>query len=208
VAVIDGAPRGERTGAHASATGPTVFLDKDGTVIEDLPYNVDPSRIRLAPNARAGLRLLADAGARLVVVTNQSGVARGYFTASDLAAVADHLAAEIGRLGGRLEGFYFCPHLPDGINEYAIECTCRKPLPGLVQRAARELGLETDGAWFIGDTWMDVVAGRAAGCRTIMVGPEHRDAPSLPPERRPDHAVPDLLAAARIIIGPPAGAAA
>ncbi len=191
--------------APSVGRGPTVFLDKDGTLIEDLPYNVDPTRIRLAPNARAGLRLLGAAGARLVVATNQSGVARGYFSEADLIAVADHLAAEIADLGGRLEGFYFCPHLPDGINEYAVECDCRKPLPGLVRRAGRELGLETEGAWFVGDTWMDVVAGRAAGCRTIMVGPEHRDAGLLPPDRRPDHAVPDLLAAARIILaGSPA----
>jgi histidinol-phosphate phosphatase family protein len=161
---------------------------------------VDPARIRLAPNARAGVRLLGAAGARLVIVTNQSGVARGYFTEAELAHVAAHLSAELEGLGARLDGFYFCPHLPEGINEYAIECDCRKPEPGLVRRAVDELGLRTDGAWFIGDTWMDVVAGRAAGCRTIMVGPEHRDAPSLPPERRPDHAVPDLLAAARIIL--------
>lgn len=201
-AAVDAAP--------VPVTGPTVFLDKDGTLIDDLPYNVDPERIRLAPNARAGLRLLGAAGARLVIVTNQSGVARGYFTERDLALVAEHLAEELEACGARLDGFYFCPHLPEGINEYAIECDCRKPEPGLVRRAVSELGLDTTGAWFIGDTWMDVVAGRTAGCRTIMVGPEHRDAPGLPPDRRPDHAVPDLLAAARIILGatPPEGDAA
>ena len=178
----------------------TVFLDKDGTLIEDLPYNVDPARIRLAPGARAGLRLLGQAGCRIVVVTNQSGVARGYFTEADLDAVARHLEAELAALGAPLHGFYFCPHLPDGINEYAIECDCRKPEPGLIHRASRELGLSLSGSWFVGDTWMDVVAGRAAGCRTIMVGPEHRTAADLPPDRRPDYAVPDLLAAARCIV--------
>jgi D-glycero-D-manno-heptose 1,7-bisphosphate phosphatase len=188
------------------ATRPTVFLDKDGTLIEDLPYNVDPARIRLAPGARAGLRLLGEAGFRLVVVTNQSGVARGYFTEVDLDAVARHLSGELAALGASLHGFYFCPHLPDGINEYAIECDCRKPEPGLIHRASRELGLALEGSWFVGDTWMDVVAGRAAGCRTIMVGPEHRTAADLPPDRRPDHAVPDLLAAARIIVAAPVAA--
>jgi D,D-heptose 1,7-bisphosphate phosphatase len=185
------------------ATRPTVFLDKDGTLIEDLPYNVDPARIRLAPGARAGLRLLGEAGFRIVVVTNQSGVARGYFTEADLEAVARHLDAELSALGASLHGFYFCPHLPDGINEYAMECDCRKPEPGLILRASQELELSLDGSWFVGDTWMDVVAGRAAGCRTIMVGPEHRTAADLPPDRRPDHAVPDLLAAARIIVAAP-----
>jgi D-glycero-D-manno-heptose 1,7-bisphosphate phosphatase len=189
-------------------TRPTVFLDKDGTLIEDLPYNVDPARIRLAPGARAGLRLLGEAGFRLVVVTNQSGVARGYFTEADLDAVARHLGGELAALGASLHGFYFCPHLPDGINEYAIECDCRKPEPGLIHRASRELGLALEGSWFVGDTWMDVVAGRAAGCRTIMVGPEHRTAADLPPDRRPDHAVPDLLAAARIIVAAPVAVAA
>jgi histidinol-phosphate phosphatase family protein len=179
---------------------PTVFVDKDGTLIEDLPYNVDPARIRLAPGARAGLRLLGEAGVRLVVVTNQSGVARGYFGEAELRAVASHLEAELSALGASLHGFYFCPHLPDGINEYAIECDCRKPEPGLIHRASRELGLSLAGSWFVGDTWMDVAAGRAAGCRTIMVGPEHRTAAGLPEDRRPDHAVPDLLAAARIIV--------
>jgi D-glycero-D-manno-heptose 1,7-bisphosphate phosphatase len=217
VAVIDrGRSPGARGGAQralagslpapaGSGPGPTVFLDKDGTLIEDLPYNVDPARIRLAPNARAGIRLLGAAGCRLVVVTNQSGVARGYFTEDDLAAVADHLTSELRGLGATLDGFYFCPHLPDGVNEYAIECDCRKPQPGLVRRAARDLRLTTDGAWFVGDTWMDVAAGRAAGCNTIMVGPEHRDAHELPPDRRPDHAVPDLLAAARIILAGTSG---
>jgi D-glycero-D-manno-heptose 1,7-bisphosphate phosphatase len=191
-----------------SATRPTVFVDKDGTLIEDLPYNVDPARIRLAPGARAGLRLLGAAGFPLVVVTNQSGVARGYFTETDLTAVARHLTAELAALGASLIGFYFCPHLPDGINEFAVECDCRKPEPGLIHRASRELGVGVAGSWFIGDTWMDVAAGRAAGCRTIMVGPEHRTAMDLAPDRRPDHAVPDLLAAARIIVAADAPVAA
>ena len=194
------------TAEAAISTGPTVFVDKDGTLIEDLPYNVDPARIRLAPGARAGLRLLGEAGVRLVVVTNQSGVARGYFGAADLLAVARHLTRELAALGAPLHGFYFCPHLPDGINEYAIVCDCRKPEPGLIHRASRELGLPLAGSWFVGDTWMDVAAGRAAGCRTIMVGPEHRTASALPEDRRPDHAVPDLLAAARIIVGAPVAA--
>jgi D-glycero-D-manno-heptose 1,7-bisphosphate phosphatase len=187
--------------AVSRASRASVFLDKDGTLIEDLPYNVDPLRIRLAPGARAGVRMLGRAGLPIVIVTNQSGVARGYFTEADLHRLADHLRSEVSSLGATLDGFYFCPHLPDGINEFAIECECRKPLPGLIARAARDLGLEPRASWFVGDTWMDVAAGRAAGCRTIMVGPEHRTADELPFDRRPDHAVPDLLAAARIIVG-------
>ena len=181
-------------------SAPTVFLDKDGTLIEDLPYNVDPRRIRFAPGSREGVRLLAEAGFRLVIITNQSGVARGYFSEADLAAVAQHLRNELAAVGASLDGFYFCPHLPDGLNTYAIACDCRKPEPGLIRRACTELGIDATASWFVGDTWMDVLAGRAAGCRTIMIGPEYRDAAGYPAERQPDHAVPDLHAAARIVI--------
>jgi D-glycero-D-manno-heptose 1,7-bisphosphate phosphatase len=185
----------------------TVFLDKDGTLVDDLPYNVDPRRVRFAAGAREGVRLLAAAGYRLIIATNQAGIARGYFTESELRAVERHLAAEVEGLGGQLDGFLFCPHLPDGVNEFAIDCECRKPAPGLIRRAVEELGVRTDRAWFVGDTWMDVLAGRRGGCRTIMVGPEARDASSLPEDRRPEFAVRDLLDAARVILAADAGAA-
>jgi len=187
---------------------PTVFMDKDGTLIEDVPYNVDPRRVRLANGAAEAIRLLSGAGYRLVVVTNQSGIARGYFTEHELGEIEAHLAAELRALGATLDGFYFCPHEPTGVNEYGIVCSCRKPEPGLVLRAARELRVDLSRAWFVGDTWMDVVAGRRAGCRTIMIGPEHRDARELPDSKRPDHAVPDLLDAARIILAEDARSAA
>jgi D-glycero-D-manno-heptose 1,7-bisphosphate phosphatase len=178
-----------------------VFLDKDGTLIEDLPYNVDPRRIRLAPGAREAVRLWSDHGWPIAIVTNQSGVARGYFTLEALDAVAEHLEAIVRGLGGQWRGFYACPHLPDGINEYGIECECRKPAPGMIRRAANELGVDARESWFIGDTWMDVAAGRAAGCRTVLVGPEWRRASTYPAEAQPDHAVPDLLSAARLVVG-------
>lgn len=183
-----------------------VFLDKDGTLVEDLPYNVDPRRVRFAPGARDAVRLLAAGGFRLVVCTNQSGVARGYFDEAALHRLGGHLEREVAALGGELAGFLFCPHLPEGVNEYAVECDCRKPAPGLIRRAAAELGVDPRRSWFVGDTWMDVVAGRAAGCRTIVVGPEHRDIARWPRARRPDHAVPDLLAAARIVLAADRGA--
>src|SRR3954451_23499604 len=91
-----------------------VFIDKDGTLIEDLPYNVDPARVRFAPGAREAIRRLGGAGIELAVITNQSGVARGYFGLEDLDRLGEPLASEIAALGGRLAGFYACPHLPDG----------------------------------------------------------------------------------------------
>jgi D-glycero-D-manno-heptose 1,7-bisphosphate phosphatase len=178
-----------------------VFVDKDGTLIEDLPYNVDPERVRFAPGARAGVRRLAQAGWDFVVVTNQSGVARGYYTEADLQALGDHLRGRIDELGGRLAGFYACPHLPDGsVPDFAIDCECRKPLAGLINQAAADLDVDPRASWCIGDTWMDVAAGRAAGCRTILVGPEYLERPGHPADVVPDAAVPDLLAAAEIIL--------
>lgn len=178
-----------------------VFVDKDGTLIEDLPYNVAPERVRFAPGARDAVRLLARAGLPLIVVTNQSGVARGYFDEADLDRLGMHLEREVEALGGRLLGFYACPHLPDGsVPVYARECDCRKPLPGLIERAAESHGADAHASWFVGDTWMDVAAGAAAGCRTILVGPEHRDRSTHPPGIDPDLAVPTLLDAARAIV--------
>jgi D-glycero-D-manno-heptose 1,7-bisphosphate phosphatase len=178
-----------------------VFVDKDGTLIEDLPYNVDPERVRFAPGARAGVRRLSEAGWDLVVVTNQSGVARGYFTEADLEALGHHLRGRIGELGGRLAGFYACPHLPDGsVPDFAVDCECRKPLAGLINQAAADLDVDPRASWCIGDTWMDVAAGAAAGCRTILVGPEYLERPGHPADVVPDAAVPDLLAAAEIIL--------
>jgi D-glycero-D-manno-heptose 1,7-bisphosphate phosphatase len=184
----------------AVTSRPVVFLDKDGTLIEDLPYNVDPARIRFAPGARAALRRFAEAGVGVVVATNQSGVARGYHTPEDLDAVERYLRSELEAAGVPLLGFYACPHLPEGVNEYAIECDCRKPMPGLILQAARDLGIDPARCWFVGDTWMDVAAGRAAGCRTVLVGPDRALIGEFPPEARPHHAAADLDGAARIIV--------
>jgi D-glycero-D-manno-heptose 1,7-bisphosphate phosphatase len=179
---------------------PFVFLDKDGTLIEDLPYNVDPRRVRFVSGAGAAIRLLADAGFGLAICSNQSGVARDYYSLDDLATLGAHLHGEIGALGGDLEAMYACPHLPSGTNDWALVCECRKPGAALLELAAGDLGADLGRSWMVGDTWMDVAAGRGAGCRTILVGPEWRTAPSLPEARRPDAAVPDLTTAARIIV--------
>ena len=187
--------------ARAGAGRAAVFLDKDGTLIEDLPYNVDPRRIRLAPGAAAALPLLHEAGFVIAIVTNQSGIARGYFDEAALLGVRDHLRAVLAGLGVPLAGFYFCPHEPEGGDDGPPGCECRKPLPGLIEQAAAELDVDPARSWFIGDTWMDAVAGRTAGCRTIVVGEESADVGEWPPERRPDHAVFDLMSAARIMTG-------
>src|SRR5687767_4595107 len=142
---------------------PAVFLDKDGTLISDVPYNVDPALIELAPTADTALPLLADAGYALIVVSNQSGVARGYFPESDLVAVEVRLRELLAEVNVSLAGFYYCPHHPAGqVARYAGSCECRKPAPGLVLRAAAELGLDLSRSWLIGDILDDIEAGRRA----------------------------------------------
>ncbi|MCK9520781.1 MAG: HAD-IIIA family hydrolase, partial [Dehalococcoidia bacterium] len=116
-----------------------IFLDKDGTLIHDVPYNVDPGRMTLSPGAVAGLRQLQQAGYRLVVVSNQSGVARGYFDETALEGVARRLCHLLEAHQVYLDGFYYCPHHPSGVGAaYRQSCDCRKPLPGMLLRAAAE----------------------------------------------------------------------
>jgi D-glycero-D-manno-heptose 1,7-bisphosphate phosphatase len=205
--LLDRLPRGagERTGkeaavqlAHPGATdhwrGPVVFVDKDGTLIEDVPYNVDPAFVRFAPGARAAVRLLAERRIPVAVITNQSGVARGLFPASSLEKLASHLGHEVEAMGGRWAGFYACPHHPAGVNAYAGTCACRKPEPGLLLQAAADLGVDIRTCWFIGDQPSDVEAGRRAGCRTALIRSNAADA-APPGSAQPDVTALDLLGA-------------
>jgi histidinol-phosphate phosphatase family protein len=176
---------------------PAVFFDKDGTLVENVPYNVDPQKIKLAAGAETGLPALHNAGYRLVVVSNQSGVARGMFEEAALAGVEVRLRELLGTLGVPLAGFYYCPHHPDGsVAAYARSCDCRKPAPGLVLLAEKELGLDLRSSWFVGDIADDIEAGRRAGCRTILVG----DGREHPAETPPDYVARDLAEAARYIL--------
>jgi D-glycero-D-manno-heptose 1,7-bisphosphate phosphatase len=179
---------------------PAVFLDKDGTLIEDVPYNVDPGQVRLLPGTAEGLRRLHDVGLPLVVVSNQSGVARGYFPESALAVVEGRLRALLQAEGVPLAGFYYCPHHPGGsVPAYAVECECRKPRPGLVRKAAAELGLDPGRSWVVGDSAADVTAGQAVGCRTVLI--RKVSANLLPsPLRPPHHVAADLAAAAALVL--------
>lgn len=185
-----------------------VFLDKDGTVLEDVPYSVDESKMRVLQGAAEGLRLLASSGYRLLVVSNQSGVARGHFPERALVAVERRLREMLAELGVPLEGVYFCPHHPEGVvPRYAVSCSCRKPQPGLILRAADEHGLDVARSWMIGDILDDVEAGRRAGCRTVLIDNGNETEWKISAERRPDHAAKDLLQAAALIVSEDARAA-
>jgi len=154
-------------------TQPAVFLDRDGTLIEDVGYPTRPEQIRILGGVARALARLAEAGYRLIVVTNQSGIARGLLTEEELNRFHQALDEQLELLGARLDAYYSCPHHPDPsqVNraDLAVVCDCRKPRPGLTLQAAEDLGLDLGASWTVGDSWRDVAAGQAAGTRTIKL---------------------------------------
>lgn len=147
-----------------------VFLDRDGTLIEEAHYLAAPEQVRLIPGAAAAVRRLNDAGVKVVVVTNQAGVARGFFPESRVAEIHAHLTAVLAAAGATIDAFYYCPHHPTaGTGEFLTDCTCRKPSPGMLLAAARDLDIDLSRSWMVGDNSSDLGAGAAAGCRTVLV---------------------------------------
>lgn len=180
---------------------PAVFLDKDGTVIPDIPYNVDPARIDWMPGAPTALKRLHTAGYSLVIVSNQSGVAKGRFRLADLDAVQARLRQLLAFEGIPLAGFYCCPHHPEGkVAEYARVCECRKPLPGMLLKAAKDLHLDLAESWMIGDLLNDVEAGHRAGCRSILLDSGGETQWLSGPLRQPEFTTTDLMSAADRIL--------
>lgn len=178
---------------------PAVFLDKDGTLIPDIPYNVEPSKITLSDFAQGALGKLCDRGFKLIVISNQSGVARGYFPESALIGVERRLQALLSPI--RLDGFYYCPHHPHGqLSDYRVECDCRKPKAGMLLKAAREHEIDLARSWMIGDILNDVEAGRTAGCRSILIENGNETEWILNAAREPHFRVADLAGSAEIIL--------
>jgi D-glycero-D-manno-heptose 1,7-bisphosphate phosphatase len=188
---------------------PAVFVDRDGVINELMPDPVSgrpesPLRlddVRLIPGAAAALRDLANAGWRLVGVSNQPSAAKGLLTLDELHAIQSRVLELLGAEGARLDDFRLCLHHPEGVvPELSGECDCRKPAPGMLLAAAEALRLDLRRSWMVGDTDGDVQAGRAAGCRTILV--EHPpSAHKRTAALEPDAVVADLAAAAGIILG-------
>ncbi len=177
-----------------------VFLDKDGTLVKDVPYNVDPDLLSLTANAVPALAMLVHAGYALVVVTNQSGLASGRFSRFDFARLQRALTGRLREEGGiELAGFEICPHAagPNG----RPACLCRKPAPGMLEQAARAGGFDLSRSWMIGDILDDIEAGRRAGCRTVLLDVGNETLWQVSPLRTPHYRCADLLQAARIITG-------
>jgi len=147
-----------------------VFLDRDGTVAEEVGYVNHVSRVRLLPESAEAIRRIREAGFLVVVVTNQSGVARGYFEEPLVLQANQRLRDLLGDRGAVLAAIYYCPHHPrEGSPPYRQECDCRKPRPGMLLRAAREHGIDLPSSYMVGDGIVDVEAGRAAGVTAILV---------------------------------------
>jgi histidinol-phosphate phosphatase family protein len=149
-----------------------VFIDRDGTLVRDLGYTHRIEDYELLPGVAAGLRRLLDAGYRLAVITNQSGIGRGYYSVEQYAGFQAHLTSDLARQGVAIEASYFCPHQPEA------DCPCRKPRPALLHRAERELGADLARSWVIGDSAIDVELAERGGCRGAVRVLTGRDAPS------------------------------
>ncbi len=147
-----------------------VFLDRDGTVTEEVGYVNHLSRLNLIPGAAEGIRLLNDVGVPVILATNQAGVARGYFDEHLVKAALEKLGSMLGALGARLDAVYYCPHHPAaGEPPYRADCDCRKPKPGMLLRGAKEFGLDLSRSYVIGDKISDVYFAKAGGAKGILV---------------------------------------
>ena len=161
---------GGSTYTSAVATRPAAFIDRDGTLTEEVGYVNHPSRLKLLPRSAAAVRRLNEAGIAAVVVTNQAGIARGYFSEDVLRATNQVLVEQFKKAGAHLDGIYVCPHHPsEGEPPFRADCDCRKPSPGLLLRAAADLDLDLGASVVVGDKASDLAVARRVGARSILV---------------------------------------
>jgi len=186
-----------KEGVDTKADGRAVFLDRDGTIIVLVEYLSDPDKTELLPEAAEAIKMFNEAGLKVIVITNQSALARGYFTEEVLDAIHERMERLLDEQGARIDAIYYCPHHPDE------KCDCRKPRPGLLKIVAKENGIDLGRSFMVGDRMIDVECGKAAGCKGIMVLTGYgagelalRESWEL----MPDHITNDLFGAAEWII--------
>ena len=174
-----------------------VFLDRDGTINEEVSYLDDPDRLHLIPSAPEAIRLLNEAGIPVIVVSNQAGVGRGFFSAATVEAIHERLAEQLASHNAHFDAIYYCPHHP------SEGCGCRKPRIGMLEQAAQKHGIDLQRGYMVGDKASDLDAGRQAGCRTVLVltgyGEQVREAFNTP-DSQPDHISTDLYGAVKWIL--------
>ena len=170
-----------------------VLLDRDGTINVERHYLSSPDEVELLPNAADGIKLLQSIGFKLVVITNQSAIGRGYFDLMTLDHIHNRLQELLSEQGASLDGVYFCPHRPDE------NCACRKPLPALAERAAEDFNSDLTNSFLIGDNVCDIELGRRIGATTILVRTGYGAELEKQAEVKPDYVVANLLEAAKLI---------
>ena len=176
-----------------------VFIDRDDTLIEDISYLAKPDGVRILDRAIEGIKLIKEHGFLLVIITNQSGIARGYFTEKDLAAIHKKMRALLRKGGADYDDLFYCPHHVDGVVEpFNVDCDCRKPKPGMFEKARKKRDIDFSRSFFVGDMQSDIEAGRSIGCKTVLIeGPKNIGA-NL--KKEADYSAKNLLEAARWII--------
>lgn len=182
-----------------------VFLDRDGTITEEVGYINHVDRLKLISNAAKAIRLFNKAGILTICVSNQAGVARGYFPLELVYKVHDKLTKNLRRRGARLDAIYFCPHHKDGVvRDFKIDCECRKPKTGMIKKAAKEFNIDVKKSYVIGDKYTDVEFAKNAGCIAIMVktgyGKGELEFFSDKWKHKPDYVADDILDAALWIL--------
>lgn len=146
-----------------------VFIDRDGTINVEKEYLFLPEEFEFIPGAVEAIRLLNESGFLVIVVTNQSGVARGYYTEEDVLLLHRHITMQLAQAGTRVDAWFYCPHHPSGRGSYSLPCRCRKPQPGMLLEAAQRFEIDLGSSFMIGDKLVDIEAGQAAGCSPILV---------------------------------------
>jgi D-glycero-D-manno-heptose 1,7-bisphosphate phosphatase len=185
-----------------------VFLDRDGTINEEVGYLDSLDKLKIIPSAYEAIRLINESGMKVVVISNQAGVARGFFTEDFVKVTHEHLQTALRQQGATIDNFYYCPHHPtEGIEPYRKDCNCRKPAPGMLLRAVQDLNIDLTRSYLVGDRFNDMEAGKKIGVRGILVktgfgqsllqddGPDEAT-----PENKPDFIAADILEAVKWIL--------
>jgi len=179
-------------GARDLRVGRAVFLDRDGTIALDVPYCSRPEDFKLFPGVAEAIKLLNNAGFKVIVITNQSGIARGYFTEKTLSLIHRKMEAELAMDGAKIDAIYYCPHHPDD------GCDCRKPNTALFKKAGEDSSIDFKSSYVVGDMGLDVVAGGKMGCRTVLI--DHSEDNSVKDSAKVDYVALDILDAAKWIL--------
>lgn len=182
---------------EAGAVVRAVFLDRDGTIARDVPYCSRPEDLELLPGVGEAIRLLNESGYMVVIITNQSGIARGYFTEEMLGKIHQKLKDDLAKFGAHIDAIYYCPHHPDD------GCDCRKPKPGLALQAAKEHHIDLIQSFFIGDKLQDIEAGHLASGKTVLISPTETSEILFQGEVKPDSTVPDFMQAVQVVLPEP-----